>query len=297
MQKKISTFFREYITNYIFYSYLDNALSGYLATNKEIDPLLERQIGLATLADQQNELLIIDKYRSFLNTYNLYLSGDSSQGHGNYKSQLESALKNFGGNSKEYLSYIIAKNAIRKGDQNLTTLLNIFRSICKNERYLQRINEDEALLNLEKYGSGSDELISLNMEKTSLQNLVKATGAKIVFVDFWAGWCVPCMKELKYSSELAKNFSNDRRIKFMFISMDYSLPVWKKSVDSFNGLMTPDNSYLLLKGFSSNFAIKYHIQAIPRYLVINSNGEILNLDAPRPSDHKIIAYLNSFLNN
>ena len=41
---------------------------------------------------------------------------------------------------------------------------------------------------------------------------------KIVVLDFWATWCVPCMKEMPYLQRAYENFKNDSSVVFMVIN-------------------------------------------------------------------------------
>ena len=51
--------------------------------------------------------------------------------------------------------------------------------------------------------------------------------------------------------------------------------------------MENDNSFLLLNFDRSLFAKQYNIYTIPRYILINKVGELINDDTPRPSDPKL----------
>ena len=49
------------------------------------------------------------------------------------------------------------------------------------------------------------------------------------------------------------------------------------------------------KNWSSDFIRAYSIDAIPRFLLIDKNGNIVNANAPRPSDPKTRVLLDSLL--
>lgn len=44
---------------------------------------------------------------------------------------------------------------------------------------------------------------------------------------------------------------------------------------------------------NSKFTKEYNINGIPRFILIDTNGNIINADAPKPSDPKLIELLNS----
>ncbi|MFQ3173238.1 MAG: alkyl hydroperoxide reductase subunit AhpC, partial [Flavobacterium sp.] len=46
------------------------------------------------------------------------------------------------------------------------------------------------------------------------------------------------------------------------------------------------------KDLNSNFIKQYGVLAIPRFILIDPNGNILNSDAPKPSETKLIDLFN-----
>ena len=52
-------------------------------------------------------------------------------------------------------------------------------------------------------------------------------------------------------------------------------------------------SFILLKNKSLNdFFTRYAIKTIPRYMIVDKEGKIINQDAPRPSDPALKGLLN-----
>lgn len=105
---------------------------------------------------------------------------------------------------------------------------------------------------------------------------------KVVYVDFWSTSCVPCVEELPATKRLQENLKDNSNLVFLYVSFDNSEARAKKFIadKDFKGL-----HWFLPKGFASEAARKYGIQAIPRYLLVDKNGLLLNDNAPRPSSH------------
>ncbi|MCA0152897.1 TlpA family protein disulfide reductase [Winogradskyella vincentii] len=124
---------------------------------------------------------------------------------------------------------------------------------------------------------------------------------KYVYIDVWATWCGPCKVEIPSLKKLEKQFE-DRNIQFVSISVDEgrgyqgdaaaAYEGWKKMVKDkeLGGIqLIADN------GFNSTFIKDYKINSIPRFILIDPDGNIVNADAPRPSNPQLVELLNSLI--
>lgn len=107
---------------------------------------------------------------------------------------------------------------------------------------------------------------------------------KITYIDFWASWCGPCLAEMPNSEKLKEEYSK-QGINFVYLSVDENPNDWKQAAQDL-GLPDTEN-YLLPKGPYSPIAEQFKINAIPRYMVMDKTGNIINDDAPRPSAPEI----------
>jgi len=108
---------------------------------------------------------------------------------------------------------------------------------------------------------------------------------KMVMVDIWATWCNPCIQEMPHIEKLMKDYQG-KDIVFMGVSVDVvkDKPKWEKflkdkklqGVQLFAG-----------KGWESEITKFYQVNAIPRFLLFDKNGDIVSTDAPRPSSPEI----------
>ena len=101
---------------------------------------------------------------------------------------------------------------------------------------------------------------------------------KYVYIDMWATWCAPCKREMPYLKELEKEFEH-ADIVFLGLSIDKDKQAWKKMVRS--GELSGVQLYL---GPQSKFQEAYRIEGIPRFILLDKEGKILNNDMFRPSE-------------
>ncbi len=144
-------------------------------------------------------------------------------------------------------------------------------------------------LSLKKIRFYIDELISIGQR---VKTLTEILNNQLTYIDFWASWCVPCRAEMPDSKKLAIDYKN-KGINFVYISMDDNPVAWQKAIKQIG--LSETHNYLLPKGNDSEIAKKLKIVAIPRYIIMDKEGRIVNSDAPRPSDPKIREVFDNML--
>ena len=116
---------------------------------------------------------------------------------------------------------------------------------------------------------------------------------KIIYLDLWSFECGPCIKEMPYSRKLIEKFQN-KSIEFIFLSIDESHETWLKGIEFSN---VSNGHYRLERGFNSEFMKVLNIKGIPRYILIDEQGKILQLDAKRPSSKELIDEIEKLLSS
>jgi len=116
---------------------------------------------------------------------------------------------------------------------------------------------------------------------TSLDDLK----GQYVYVDVWATWCGPCKREIPYLKEVEKSY-HGKNIAFVSMSIDVKNDhgKWLNMVEEkeLGGIQLFADS-----DWKSQFVTDYAIQGIPRFILIDPNGNIVDSNAPRPSDSKL----------
>ena len=103
-----------------------------------------------------------------------------------------------------------------------------------------------------------------------------------VYIDAWATWCKPCIKEIPYLKTLQDAYERDE-VRFVSISLDDAADrgKWRRLVE------TRDLQGLQLfaggEAFDADFARDYLINSIPRFILIGPDGRVVDPKAQRPS--------------
>ena len=115
---------------------------------------------------------------------------------------------------------------------------------------------------------------------------------KVIYMDFWAPWCNPCMGEMPYSEKIQEHFKNDD-IVFLYLANRCSEESWKATIANKNlggeHILLTDDQFNVLSGLLG-------ISGIPHYTIIDKKGNIVDKKALRPSDNeKLIESINRLL--
>ena len=135
-------------------------------------------------------------------------------------------------------------------------------------------------------------LMSPDGKKTSLTKVLNSMKGKVVYVDFWASGCRPCCAEMKPAAELRERMKG-KDVEFIYLSTDDDHSKMCASLDKLK--LTGCKVYRILNPKAAKFIYEYNINLIPRYILINKNGKIVNDNAPRPSSEEIELILAELL--
>ena len=239
----------------------------------------------------KDEYLISPDYRTwvigkeYLNyLVNLdYLKDSTLRDHKNYK--LEKAGQLYTGKVKDYVLYklITGHVTFTKSLNDLNTSKSDYKS------YVSAISNPLYRNSIDKLFSEKEaEILKTSVGKPApaftLQNSIgKAYSlsdfkGKVVYLDLWASWCEPCRAETPSLKALYSKYKNDNRIAFISIAVSDGKSNWQKALDQDK----PDWVQLIDKdGMVSG---SYVATLIPQFVIIDKMGNIVNFNAPAPSN-------------
>ena len=113
----------------------------------------------------------------------------------------------------------------------------------------------------------------VNGKTVSLKDL----RGKYIYIDVWATWCTPCRGELPDLKKLEEKMKG-KKICFLSISIDKDIEKWKNMVkeEELGGIHVNT-------GGEQKFLKAYQIKGIPRFILLDKEGKIVNPEMTRPS--------------
>lgn len=266
-----------------------NYKSYYKYFNKKAPELPENFYAELETIDFKSPLLLsFNEGGSFGDSWNAkdldYESFDNTEAY--FEGVLKSAEEKFGNTLMGNLCfYNVLTNQINFGSgiDEAGPSIEKFKSKVTNKYFVQKLDQTiEPWLALKK-GLDAPDFDAVNREGKPVK-LSDLKGKK-VYIDVWATWCGPCIKEIPSLKELEKEL-HEEPIEFVSVSVDDAKDKekWLKFIEKeeLKGVQ------LMADGaFQSDVATSYNIKGIPRFLLIDPEGKIVSANAPRPSDPKV----------
>ena len=122
----------------------------------------------------------------------------------------------------------------------------------------------------------------INNESVSLAQFQ----GKYTYIDLWATWCGPCIKEMPSLKKLEEMYG-DKDVYFVSVSVNdkKDIDIWKEFIK--------DNNLTGIQLISSKetydtLSTAFNIKMIPRFVLLDRDGAIVDATAPFPSDPELI---------
>lgn len=197
----------------------------------------------------------------------------------------------FTGRTKEFLLFVTLKEQLGKGlkSDNPYYLEYLNSQNNNNNAYIEYLKQEIAMKSLK---STNNELVSFHNTTTNWDALIERHRGKIIYIDFWASWCLPCRKELPNTKKLFQHYKAEQ-LSVIYISTDQKFSAWQNAAKSEN--INTENSFIINDFENSELNKKFNIASLPRHLLIDKNGNIIDEHAPGPGSAELKKMIDKYL--
>ncbi|WP_028887588.1 TlpA family protein disulfide reductase [Tenacibaculum ovolyticum] len=166
-------------------------------------------------------------------------------------------------NLKEYYNKFMAYSTNKEHKDELSKSYNILKTTAKGQ-------PAPKFKDFENYAGGT----------TSLDDLLGK--GKYLYIDVWATWCAYCKREIPLLKKLEEEY-HGKDIEFVSISVDDKKQheKWKQTI--IDREMTGVQLFSGKKQGDLEWAQKFLIKGLPKFIIIDPDGNIVNPNAPPPS--------------
>lgn len=102
-----------------------------------------------------------------------------------------------------------------------------------------------------------------------LTQQIKAQKGQVIYVDFWASWCIPCRKSFPWMNELQSKYKA-QGLQIISINLDHNKALADKFLEK-----NPVN-FPIIYDPKGSISRKYKLKGMPSSFIINKDGQVIS---------------------
>ena len=129
-----------------------------------------------------------------------------------------------------------------------------------------------------------DVFLNQKGQETKLQEILEKHKGQTILIDVWASWCKDCLEGLPNVKIIQ---SENKDVVYLFLSLDKTEKQWQNGIKKhqING-----EHYFVASGWDGPFSEFLKLNWIPRYLIVDKQGNIKLFKAVK-ANNKLIKNL------
>ena len=216
------------------------------------------------------------------------LSGDNEEF---FELRYNLAYENLSGKVRDVVLNIIVTDLLSRNETCAAEYYRRFLVDCQSKELREMAtalyNEHIGLV-----GTGFDSGVEfiLTNNQAPLEVLSRFEN-KVVYLDFWASWCSPCLRSIPQTMDLAEYYGDDD-VEVLYVGHRDQRISLESAIKKHEIL----GKHIILNEKETEIWKKeFEVGGIPSYVLLDQNQKVVELDAPHPDDHLIFNMIDSLL--
>jgi len=232
-------------------------------------------------------------YFNFVNTFlnkHIQDNADPDSEESYYEKQFRFASELFNGKTRDAVLSQTMIYLLNFGSFDVAQgFFEEYRQLVQTPEYIKLVEEEYQTVLALSPGqlAPAFTLADISGNEVSLSDF----SGKVVYLDFWASWCGPCMREVPFAKELKKRMEGQDDLVFLYVSVDTDETAWRNKVAE----MEIQGVHLNVPGFNHEVPANYNLKGVPTFYLIGRDGKIFDNRPPRPSNPKVDEVLKAAL--
>lgn len=172
---------------------------------------------------------------------------------------------------KQYISISSNENGPVKSGFGIFLLLvaTIFFTSCGNIDSRNNSENGKSEVNGGSSNEKQDLTVGISFkDKDGKTMMLSSLKGKVVFINFWALWCPPCIEEIPSIHKLKQSFKGNQDIVFLMVDVD-------NKIDKSIAYMEKNKFDLDVYVPNSDIPTNYLGNAIPTTVILDKSGEMI----------------------
>ncbi|SNR60302.1 Thiol-disulfide isomerase or thioredoxin [Lutibacter agarilyticus] len=325
LHKKIDSRIKDKQSNKIIYDYLKysatySCYENIIKLGRKIEDQKEKKTFYSFLTDSitfNQNALITSEYMYFLNFYSNFVEPRStisiiSTGKSDEQikkeliaQKIENKLKLRPGIWGDYSVASNIRNTVIEREEEFTAssidyYLELVKKNIKDNytrQLLLAMLKKEKLSIIERDNinipSGSEfQNTSKDLTSNLYDEILQKNKGKVIYMDFWATWCNPCIKQFPYSKKLHSKFES-KDVSFVFLCCKSKKEAAENIIKTYQ---LKGQQYILNQKQYEYFEKQFEIVGFPSYILIDKQGEVYSKNASRPQSENTSITIEKLLN-
>ncbi|WP_345277976.1 TlpA disulfide reductase family protein [Litoribaculum gwangyangense] len=134
----------------------------------------------------------------------------------------------------------------------------------------------------------NDTFVTLEGNHIPFKEALETYKGQTLLIDIWASWCGDCIKGMPKVKTLQKEYKD---VTYIFLSLDRNQEAWKRGIKKYDVV---GEHFFMQSGWDGAFGEFVNLNWIPRYMVVDKQGNIKLFKAVNADDEKIKEILNEY---